>query len=214
MKKKYILFDLDGTLTDSQEGILNSIEYMLEFYGIHPEDRSKLRPWLGPPLKDSLMKYYHFDEKTALEGVDKYREYFDRQGIFENKVYPGIESLLRKLTEQGHQLYVATSKPETAAVRIMEHFGLSRYFTYIGGATLDDSRTKKGAVIRYVLEMIGASDKGQVIMAGDRENDVMGAKENGIEVIGVLYGYGSREELAAAGADYIAETVESIADFV
>lgn len=214
MKKKYILFDLDGTLTDSQEGIMNSIEYMLDTYGIRVEDRSRLRPWLGPPLKDSLMKYYGFDEKTALEGVGRYREYFDRQGIFENKVYPGIENLLGQLKERGCRLYVATSKPETAAVRIMEHFGLSRYFTYIGGATLDDSRTKKGDVIRYVLGMIDDADKHEIIMVGDRENDVMGAKENGLEVIGALYGYGTRGELEKAGADYIAQTVEEIADFV
>lgn len=214
MKKKYILFDLDGTLTDSQDGIINSIEYMLKSYRIAVEDRSSLRPWLGPPLKESLMKYYGFDEKTALEGVGKYREYFDRQGIFENRVYPGIPELLEKLRSQGHQLYVATSKPETAAVRILEHFGLSRYFTYIGGATLDDSRTRKGDVIRYVLEVIGAADQSEIVMTGDRENDVMGAAENGIEVIGALYGYGTREELEKAGADYIAETVEMIADFV
>lgn len=214
MKKKYVLFDLDGTLTDSQAGIINSIEYMLEFYGIHIEDRSQLRPWLGPPLKESLMKYYGFEEGKALEGVAKYREYFDRQGIFENKVYPGIEDMLKKLKEKGCQLYVATSKPETAALRIMEHFDLSKYFTYIGGATLDDSRTKKGAVIQYVLERTGAADKDEVIMVGDRENDVMGARENGIQVIGALYGYGTREELEAAGADYIAETAEDIAEFI
>lgn len=214
VKKKYILFDLDGTLTDSQEGIVNSIEYMLEAYGIRVEDRSQLRPWLGPPLKDSLMKYYGFDRKTALEGVDKYREYFDRKGIFENKVYPGVETMLSQLKERGCELYVATSKPETAAVRIMEHFGLSRYFTYVGGATLDDSRTKKGDVLRYVLGIIGDVDKSQIIMVGDRENDVMGAKENGVEVIGVLYGYGTRQELCEAGADYIAETAEDILKFV
>ncbi len=214
MNIKYILFDLDGTLTDSREGIVNSIEYMLGAYGISVKDRESLRPWLGPPLKESLMKYCGFEEKTALEGVGKYREYFDRQGIFENRVYPGIEEMLRCLKERGYVLLVATSKPETAAVRVLEHFGLAGYFDYIGGATLDDSRVKKSDVIRYVLEACGVKDVRQAVMVGDREHDVFGAKENGLEAIGVLYGYGSREELAMAGAGYIAETPKKLVQFL
>lgn len=214
MKKKYVLFDLDGTLTDSQDGILNSIEYMLDFYGIRAESRDALRPWLGPPLKESLMKYYGFPEEKALEGVEKYREYFDRKGIFENRVYPGVVPLLEALTAGGHRLYLATSKPETAARRIMEHFGLARYFSYIGGATLDDSRVRKVDVIRYVLDAGGITDPVQAVMVGDREHDVYGAQENRLETIGVLYGYGSKEELARAGAPYLAETPEEILRFV
>lgn len=214
MKKKYVLFDLDGTLTDSQEGILNSIEYMLNFYGIRAESRDALRPWLGPPLKESLMKYYGFPEEKALEGVEKYREYFDRKGIFENRVYPGVVPLLEALTAGGHRLYLATSKPETAARRIMEHFGLARYFSYIGGATLDDSRVRKADVIRYVLDTGRITDPAQAVMVGDREHDVYGAQENRLETIGVLYGYGSKEELARAGAPYLAETPEEILRFV
>ncbi len=210
MKKKYVLFDLDGTLTDSREGIINSIEYMLRHYQMEVKDRSELQPWLGPPLKESLMKYCAFPEGKALEGVAVYREYFDRQGIFENKVYPGIEDMLGRLKEQGHELLVATSKPETAAVRVLEHFGLAGYFTYIGGATLDDSRVRKGDVIRYVLEACGVKEKAQAVMVGDREQDVKGAKENGLEVVGVLYGYGSREELVGAGADYLAEDPQGL----
>lgn len=212
--KKYILFDLDGTLTDSQDGILNSIEYMLDFYGIHVEDRESLRPWLGPPLKDSLMKYYGFSREKALEGVDKYREYFDRQGIFENQVYEGVEALLKRLKAKGCQLFVATSKPEPAARRVLEHFRLDSYFTYIGGATLNDSRVGKGDVIRYVLETNGITDLDQVLMVGDREHDMIGAKQNGLAAAGVLYGYGSREELLGAGADYLAETPGEIAELV
>lgn len=212
--KKYVLFDLDGTLTDSREGILNSIEYMLAYYGIHVETREQLTPWLGPPLKDSLMKYYGFDREKALEGVEKYREYFDRQGIFENRVYPGIQEMLGKLRTMGCQLLVATSKPEVAARRVLEHFRLDPYFTYIGGATLDDSRVKKGDVIRYVLDTNGIIHLEEAVMVGDREHDVRGARENGLQVIGVLYGYGSRQELEAAGADWIAESVEAVADCV
>lgn len=203
MKKKYVLFDLDGTLTDSREGIVNSIVYMLDYYQIAIQDRAGLQPWLGPPLKESLMKYCGFTEKKALEGVAVYREYFDRQGIFENKVYPDVEEMLCSLREEGYQLLVATSKPETAAVRVLEHFDLAEYFTYIGGATLDDSRVRKGDVIRYVLKACRIEEKAQAIMVGDREHDVQGAKENGLEVAGVLYGYGSWDELTGAGADYL-----------
>lgn len=214
MKKKYVLFDLDGTLTDSQDGILNSIEYMLNFYGIRAESRDALRPWLGPPLKESLMKYYGFSEEKALEGVGKYREYFDRKGIFENRVYPGVVPLLEALTAGGHRLYLATSKPEIASRRIMEHFDLAGYFTYIGGASQDDSRVRKADVIRYVLDTCNITDLSQVIMVGDREHDVYGAQKNRLETIGVLYGYGSKEELARAGAPYLAETPEEILRFV
>lgn len=214
MRKKYVLFDLDGTLTDSQEGIMNSIVYTLQHFGIRVDDRTVLRPWLGPPLVDSLMKYYGFDRERALEGVEKYREYFDEKGIFENKVYPGIEDLLKKLQDQGYALMTATSKPEVAARRITDHFNLTRYFTFIGGATLDDSRVRKGDVIRYVLEANRVVDLSAAMMVGDRENDIMGAGQNGLESIGVLYGYGDREELESAGADHIVETVEEIARFL
>ncbi|MCI8961140.1 MAG: HAD family hydrolase [Lachnospiraceae bacterium] len=212
--KKYVLFDLDGTLTDSRVGILNSIEYMLEYYGIHVEDRAQLQPWLGPPLKDSLMKYYGFSREKALEGVEKYREYFDRQGIFENRVYPGIEDMLRTLRDMGCRLLVATSKPEVAARRVLEHFRLDSYFTFIGGATLDDSRVSKGDVIRYVLDTADIRLSQEAVMAGDREYDVKGAKAHGLEVIGVLYGYGSREELGQAGADFLAETPGDIPGYI
>ena len=212
--KKYVLFDLDGTLTDSREGILNSIEYMLEYYGIHVEDQEQLVPWLGPPLKDSLMKYYGFSQEKALEGVEKYREYFDRQGIFENRVYPGIEEMLGRLRNMGCHLMVATSKPEVAARRVLEHFRLDSYFDYIGGATLDDSRVNKADVIRYVLDTNGITCGKETVMVGDREHDVRGARENGLQVIGALYGYGSREELEEAGADWIAKTVEEIPGYV
>lgn len=214
MRKQYVLFDLDGTLTDSQDGILNSIEYALHHFGIPVEDRAILRPWLGPPLVDSLMKYHGFDREQALEGVKKFREYFDVKGIFENRVYDGMEALLARLQAEGYILMTATSKPEVAARRIADHFNLTRYFAFIGGASLDDSRVRKADVIRYVLETNRIDDPASVIMVGDRENDILGAKQNGLESIGVLYGYGDRDELEAAGADHIAETVEDIIRFL
>ena len=214
MKKKYVLFDLDGTLTDSQEGILNSIEYMLKHFGIQTPNRDMLRPWLGPPLTDSLIKYCGFDMEHALEGVAKYREYFDRQGIFENRVYPGMEEFLDRMKGEGYLLMTATSKPETAARRVLDHFDLTKYFSFIGGATMDDSRVKKGEVIRYVLESNHLKERSEVMMVGDRMHDIAGAKENGLESVGVLYGYGGRKELQDAGADYLAESVEDIARFL
>ena len=214
MKKRYVLFDLDGTLTDSQEGIIHSIEYTLKHYGILVEDRSQLYPWLGPALKDSLMKYYGFGQAEALEGVEKYREYFDRKGIFENQVYPGVPQMLKGLKGQGYRVALATSKPEVAAIRILEHFELSEYFDFIGGATLDDSRVKKADVIAYVLEACGVTKPGQAVMVGDREHDIYGAKKNGLESIGVLYGYGSFEELKQAGADYLAGQPKDIPRFL
>lgn len=209
MKKQYLLFDLDGTLTDSARGIMNAIEYALHTYGITVNDRSTLRPFIGPPLAESMRKYYGFGVEQSLEAVERFREYYDgKGGLFENDVYEGIPELLDDLRSAGYHLYLATSKPEDTARRILEHFDLARRFDFIGGATLDESREKKGDVIRYVLESCGIaeSDKDQVVMIGDRSNDIVGAKENGLESIGVLYGYGSREELLDAGADYLAKT--------
>lgn len=214
MKKKYVLFDLDGTLTDSQDGIINSIIYCLKAFGITPPSREMLRPWLGPPLKESLMAYYDMTEYQALKGVAKFREYFNRQGIFENKVYNGVEPLLQELGRRGYRLLIATSKPEIAAQRIVKHFHLESYFTFVGGATLDDSRTHKGDVIRYVLAANHITDVSQAMMVGDRMHDVAGAKANGLEVTGVLYGYGTSDELLQAGADHIAEKAEDILKFL
>lgn len=214
MSKKYVLFDLDGTLTDSCDGILNSIEYALKSYGITVEDRDSLRPFLGPPLAESVKKYYGFDDEKALDFVGKYREYFSVKGLFENQVYPGIEALLQELKDQGYILMVATSKPEPFTCRILDHFDLTKYFDFIGGATMDERRVHKGDVIRYVLESNHLENLAEIMMVGDRRNDVQGAKENGIEVTGVLYGYGDLEELQTAGADYIAETVADIQKFL
>lgn len=208
--KKYILFDLDGTLTDSQDGIMNSILYCLDSYGIKVEERAQLKRWLGPPLRDSLMKYYGFDKETALEGVKKYREYFDRKGFGENRVYDGIEQMLMRLKDGGHSLMIATSKPENAAVRIAKHFDIAKYFDFIGGATESDERVQKADVIRYVLDTNRIEDLSQVIMVGDREHDVHGALANQLEVVGVRYGYSAPEELEAAGATYVVDTVSEL----
>lgn len=201
-----ILFDLDGTLTDPGEGITNSVAYALRKYGIEVADRSELYKFIGPPLRDSFMKYYGFSEDEALKAIEYYREYFRDKGIFENRVYDGVEDMLRQLHALGKSIVLATSKPEEFAVRILEHFGLKKYFTVVAGASMDSSRSKKGDVIAYALSMCESLSKEATVMVGDREHDVIGAKENSLKSIGVLYGYGSEKELRQSGADLIVST--------
>lgn len=214
MDKKYMLFDLDGTLTDPQEGITNSVAYALEQYGIHVEDRSTLNKFIGPPLKDSFMEYYGFTEDRAEEAVWKYREYFNEDGIFENKVYPGIPQMLQYLKDQGKILIVATSKPTVYAKRILERFELSQYFADVQGSEMDGRRTKKEEVISYALEQNQITDNAQAVMIGDREHDIIGAKKCGLDSIGVLFGYGSREEMEGCGAGQIVDTVQMLEDLL
>ncbi len=204
-----VLFDLDGTLTDPGVGITNSVAYALKHYGIEVANRESLYPFIGPPLNDSFMKYYGFDAEKAMEAIGVYREFFREKGIFENEVYEGVSELLEKIKASGRKTVLATSKPEEFAVRILEHFGLAEYFDVIAGASMDEKRNKKGDVIAYAMEK-GGFTADRAVMIGDREHDVFGAKENGLDSIGVLYGYGDREELESAGADFIAETVEDI----
>lgn len=207
---KTILFDLDGTLTDSAIGIANSVQYALKKYNISVEDRKQLYCFVGPPLIDSFVKFFNFSEEKAREAVGYYREYYTEKGMLENTVYDGIEPMLQQLKESGATLLVATSKPEVFARQILSHFGLEKYFTFIGGSTLDETRVKKAEVIAYTLDACGITDFSEILMVGDREHDVIGAKTVGIDCIGVLFGYGSREELEQAGATYIAETVEDL----
>ena len=209
-----VLFDLDGTLTDPGEGITNSVAYALGKYGIDIQDKRELYKFIGPPLVDSFMKYYGFDEDKALQAVEYYREYFRDTGIFENEVYEGVEAMLKRLCDMGKKLVLATSKPEVFAVRILEHFDLKEYFTVVAGASMDSSRSKKGDVIAYALSMCGDIDKATAIMIGDREHDIISAKQNSLKSVGVLYGYGNKEELKNAGADYIVSSPEDILSLV
>lgn len=209
-----ILFDLDGTLTDPGEGITKSVAYALQKYSIEVTDRSVLYPFIGPPLVDSFQKYYGFSPEQAEQAVVYYREYFRETGLFENEVYDGVEDLLASLRSAGKRVILATSKPEVFARRILDHFGLTRYFDVIAGALLDGSRMHKADVIAYALDTAGITDKSSVVMVGDREQDVKGAEKTGLPCIGVLYGYGSREELTAAGATAIVESVEELQQFL
>lgn len=211
MKYTTVLFDLDGTLTNPGLGITNSVAYALKKYGIDVKDRTELYKFIGPPLLNSFQDYYGFSEEQAVQAVEYYREYYQKTGIYENYVYEGILELLKELKAEGITLLVATSKPEPFARLIMEHYHLADYFTYIAGATMDNkTRVKKADVIRYAMQNCEAEDKRKLVMVGDRKHDILGAKEVGIDSIGVLFGYGDREELEQAGATYIAETVETI----
>ena len=205
-----ILFDLDGTLTDPGIGITNSVAHALSHWNIEVTDRSELYKFIGPPLSDSFMRYYGFSEEDAIRAIAVYREYFSVKGLYENEVYPGIPELLQTLKAQGKTVVLATSKPEKFAVEILRHFGLYDYFDIIAGASMDESRNKKADVIAYALSQMKDPDISKLIMIGDREHDVLGAKQFGIDSIGVLYGYGDRAEHEAAGATYIAEKVEDI----
>lgn len=200
MGYRYLLFDLDGTLTDPKEGITKCFQYALESFGIYEPDADKLTWVIGPPLVDSFMQGYGFTKEQAEQGTAKYRERFTPIGWKENEVYPGIQEALLRLKEAGFVLATATSKPENMAETILEHFGLAEYFAVIGGASLDMSRARKADVLRYTLERLGVKDMSEVLMIGDRKYDVEGAKEFGIPCLGVLYGYGSKEELQQAGA--------------
>ncbi|CRZ35624.1 phosphoglycolate phosphatase [Herbinix hemicellulosilytica] len=210
----YILMDLDGTITNPKEGITKSIQYALRAMNIFVEDLDSLTKHIGPPLREGFMEYYGFSRDEAEEATAEYRKYYAEKGIYQNKLYNGMESLLTKLKQAGKYLIVATSKPEEYAVKILQSFHLEHYFDDICGATFDSSRADKEAVIRYALEKNAITDLDRTVMVGDRKYDILGAKAVGIASIGVLYGFGSRKELEEAGADYIAATVEELYDII
>lgn len=210
----YLLFDLDGTLTDSAVGITNSVRYALRKFGIEADDMSLLKRFIGPPLRESFENFYAFSSEQSELAVRHYREYFREYGIYENEVYDGVYELLKQLREKGRMLILATSKPEPFAIKILRHFDLYKYFSYVSGATMDEQRNKKEDIIRYVLENCNISEKTSAIMIGDREHDIIGAKKNGIDSLGVLYGYGSYNELKNAGASYIVESPTDILKYV
>ena len=207
---QYVLFDLDGTLVDSGLGVTNSAAYALRKWGREVPDRTSLNRFIGPPLAWSFQTYHGFTAEESRQAIQDYREYYRDKGIYEAEVYPGIEELLKDLKQQGLTLVVATSKPEVFARRILERFGFMPCFDYVFGASMDETRTRKDEVIAYALEEMGVTDHSVCVMVGDRSHDILGAKKNGLDAIGVLFGYGSREELEEAGARFIAETVEDI----
>lgn len=207
---KDILFDLDGTLTNPAVGITSSVIYALKHFGIEEKNENLLK-FIGPPLVDSFMKFYGFSLEDANLAVAKYREYFSVTGLYENEVYLDIETLLETLVQEGYRLSIATSKPEEFAKIIINHFGLSKYFHGIYGATMDSSRSKKGDVITYALNNLGTN---KALMIGDRFHDIEGAHQNNLKAIGVLYGFGDRDEMEKYQADYIVERPLEILEIV
>lgn len=211
-RAEYLLFDLDGTLTDSAPGIIASARYALSTLGVsEPEN---IMRFVGPPLYVSFSEYCGLDEEHTREAIRLYRERYSVTGLFENSVYPGIPEMLTRLKDGGRRLFVATSKPETFAVRILDRFGLSDFFELIGGADLEGSRDEKNKVIEYVLERAEVTDRSRAVMIGDRSHDIIGAKQCGITSMGVLWGYGSPGELAEHGADLTAADPSEAADIL
>ncbi|HEL1667308.1 HAD family hydrolase [Streptococcus suis] len=204
-----ILFDLDGTLTDSGQGILNSVAYALEKMGIEEPDTANLNRFIGPPLYESFSRFYQLSPEDTQSAVDAFRVYFKEKGMFENQLYPGIIPLLEELRTAGKTLVIATSKPEIFAKQILEHFGIAHYFDVIAGASLDSSRISKVDVIGYAINQLEAFPK-QAVMIGDREHDIEGARMHQLPAIGVLYGYGNKQEFEKAGATMIVETVQDL----
>lgn len=182
--KKYILFDLDGTLTDPKVGITKSVAYALNKFNIKVDNLDELCKFIGPPLKDAFMEYYNFTEEESEEAIKYYRDYFSEIGIYENIVYEGLEEMLKLLNDKNKICIVATSKPTVFAVKILEHFNLNRYFSFICGSNIDGTRSKKKEVIQHVIERNKIKDLSHVIMVGDRKHDVYGAKEVGLQVVG------------------------------
>ncbi|MFT4144959.1 MAG: HAD hydrolase-like protein [Mobilitalea sp.] len=211
---KYILLDLDGTIIDPKLGITKAIQYALKGQDILIEDVDFLNKFIGPPLREIIKDSFGFDDEETEKIVVAYREYFAETGLYECEVYEGLRELLFKLKEAGKILITATSKPEVYAIKILKHLGLSECFHDISGATLDNTRTSKASVIQYALAKNNILEIEEVVMIGDRLHDIEGAKANGLSSIGVLYGYGSRDELEAAGANYIAKDATDLYELI
>ena len=203
---KNVLFDLDGTLTDPAEGITNALMHAQRRLGMAVSPREDLYVFIGPPLIETFMSEWGLTRVESEQALVYYREHFSTKGLFENVPYEGIGQALAELKRAGFRLFVATSKPEPLSLRILEHFDLLPYFEAVAGSTMDEQRTKKGEVIAYALQTFHL-DPAETVMVGDRKHDVIGARENGLPCLGVLYGYGSREELTAAGAAALAADV-------
>ena len=206
MKQDIIFFDLDGTIVDSAPGILASVKYALSHFGIEEKDEEKLNFFIGPPLFDAFSKLYNMDKKDADTAVEKYRENYNENGAIEKFfVYDGVEEMLKTLRDEGFTISLATAKPLEFAERILEKADLSKYFHVLNGASFDETKRTKSAVIADTIKT-NNFPKERILMVGDRENDVSGAIKNGIDVLGVLYGYGDEEELKKAGCRRIANT--------
>ena len=209
-----ILFDLDGTITRSEIGIVNAIIYALSKFDIIPNDKEVLKKFIGPPLGQSFIKHFDFTEEKSKEAVTYCQKYMKEKGIYEAPLYDGIKEMLEILNSKGKRVFIATSKPEVFANQIIKYLQVEKYFEGIVGANLDGTRTDKAEIISILLEHYDIFDRSKVVMVGDREHDIYGAKSTNINSIGVLYGYGEMEELVSAGATHIVKTPQELLDFI
>ena len=215
MAPDIVLFDLDGTLTDAAPGIVNGMRIVFDHFGIEQPDETTMRTHLGPPLAVTWREHYNFTEEQITQALVIYRDYYHEVGMFENEVFDGIPELLTALNDNNITLATATSKPDFSATRIIEHFGLRDHFAFIGAANLEGTRDSKALVVGHTLEQLNAnSTTHRILMVGDRRHDVEGAREHGIDTIGVLWGYGTAEELSTAGAIALAETPRNAGDLL
>lgn len=213
-KYKYLFFDLDGTIIDSFDSVTRCFAYALESYGIYVKDLNELKPILGPPLLDAFISLYGFSEEEAVKAVAKYRERYIHTYVIESKIYDGIKDVLSKLCKKGYKLVLATSKPEKYARTIIDHYDISKYFYFITGATMDKTRDSKTKVLEYILSEIKPDDISEIVMIGDRKFDLLGAEKFGIDGIGVLYGYGDREELENCPHVFLAKSPEDLYNYI
>lgn len=214
MRKHFILFDLDGTLTDPKQGVYRALFYTIEKLGLAEVPEDQLETFLGPPLADSFSRFYGMDKKEAEKTANVFREYYSDKGKLENEVYPGIRDMLDRLQDADALLAVATSKPEVFARQIFDHFDMSHYFAFVGGSTLDSSRVSKADVIAHTLKALGNPHEEWVLMVGDRDYDIIGAKAHGLTTVGVTYGFGTAEEHKEAGADHIVSSVRELEELL
>lgn len=211
---KYLFFDLDGTIVEPSKGIVNSILYALDKLEVKDVNPNDLLKFIGPPLEYSFMNFLGFSEQKADEAVRLYREYYKDKGINECHLYEGIDKLIINLANKGYKIVLATSKPEPFAIRIIERFNLLPYFTCIAGATLDGKVKKKEDVINNALKRLNITNLNEVIMIGDRKHDIIGANINNLDSIGVLYGFGNKQEFIEHKATYIVNTVTDLYDLI
>lgn len=223
---RYLLFDLDGTLTDPKAGITGCVQYALRKFGIEEPDPDRLEPFIGPPLADSFREFYGFDEEKSAEAIAYYRERFRTVGLFENEIYPGIEEMLAHLKQAGKTLAVASSKPTVFVKKILQHFGIEQYFDVIVGSELDGTRARKEEVVEEALRQLyqingnleqiesGKKDNDGIVMIGDRKFDIQGAKLFNLVSVGVSFGYACPGELEEAEADYIVDTVAALEELL
>lgn len=207
---KNVFFDLDGTITDSREGIINGFVYALEHFGLEVEDKKYLERFIGPSLLETFINEYGFDEDKANLAIEKYREYYSQKGLKESDLYDGIRELIKDLASNNINVILATAKPQVYSEQILENYGIKKYFKFVSGATLDGSRNEKADIIKYALNSIEGINIEECIMVGDRHYDIDGAKENNMKSIGVTYGFGTEKELKDAGANFIAHNADDL----